>query len=151
LLVAIQGLEGQQATTYPELDRMHDEAMALAYTSRPGDLERAAWRHGHVAILRPEDDMERFKCLRIQAELLMAAGYPEGARFHLEEAARQAENAGHAYSAAMAYIDAAILAVEAGDTREARALGVLAYELSSSPRLATAQRSEIRQRLQPAR
>ena len=75
-----------QTKSDPELDQMHDEAMAVAYSWAKGDLERATWMHGYVAHRRLGDDSRRFECLRIQAELLHATGYLEGSRLVVEEA-----------------------------------------------------------------
>ena len=151
-MLMAQGLAGQdvdrQATNYPDLDREHDRAMAF-YTSYEGGLEEAAWRHGLVAMLRPEDDARRFECLLQQAQMLHALGYDEASRLHVEAAARQAEATGDPYNAAMAYVDAAIQAQKSGDGWSARELAVKAMALVSSPSLDINQRDAVLKRLVP--
>ena len=127
---AQEAVDGQ-AKSDPELDQMHDEAMAVAYSSAKGDLERATWMHGYVAYRRQHDDVRRFECLRIQADLLHAIGYLEGARLYLEEAARHAEATSDPYDAAMTYIDAALLAQEAGESWAAQDFAYRARALVS--------------------
>ena len=95
-----QEVRNGQAKSDPELDQMHDEAMAVAYSWAKGDLERATWMHGYVAHRRLGDDSRRFECLRIQAELLHATGYLEGSKLFLEEAARHDPSEGVAYKVA---------------------------------------------------
>lgn len=128
------------------LDR---EAMAFAYTGRRSDMAKAATWHAYVVAARPADDPERFDCLRTHAELLKAIGNLDGARAHLEEAARLAESKDRIYDAAMTYIDVALLAVEAEDMWGARRFAWRARVLSGSPRLTEAQQQEILQRLDP--
>jgi len=147
--VAAQKHGDDQARSYPDLDRMHDEAMTLAYSSVEGDLEKATWRHGNVAYSRPTDDARRFECLRIQAELLHATGYIEGSKLFLEEAARQADATGDPYNAAMTYVDAALVAKEAGDRWAARVFASRARALVSSPALDIDQRASILDRVTP--
>ena len=143
LMVLVPGVGAQEAqtTSYPELDRMHEEAMTEAYSSAEGALERATWMHGSVAFQRPQDDVRRFACLRIQAELLHATGYLEGSRLIVEEAARQAEATGDPFNAAMTYVDAAVLAQEAGDSWAAWDFASRARALVSSPDLDIDQRA----------
>ena len=138
-----------QAQSDPELDQMHDEAMAVAYSWAKGDLERATWMHGYVAHRRQGDDSRRFECLRIQAELLHATGYLEASRLFLEEAARHAEDTGDPYNAAMTYVDAALLAQEAGDSWATMDLAYRARALVSSPDLDIDQRASILDRVEP--
>ena len=145
---AQEAVDGQ-AKSDPELDQMHEEAMAVAYSSAKGDLERATWMHGHVAYRRQGDDSRRFECLRIQAELLHATGYLEGSRLFLEEAARHAEDTDDPYNAAMTYVDAALLAQEAGDSWATMDLAYRARALVSSPDLDIDQRASILDRVEP--
>lgn len=147
LVLAAGELAAQATQRYPELDRSHAEAMELAYSSAPGSLERAVWSHGHVAFLRPADDVERFECLRTQAQLLKAVGYQDGARFYLELAARQAEEHGDAYGAAVTYIDAGALALEMKDASHAWEYAQRATALASTGRMDAGQRREVRDRL----
>ncbi len=147
--VAAQEQRNHQARSYPDLDRMHDEAMTWAYSSVEGDLERATWQHGNVAYSRPTDDARRFECLLIQAQLLHATGYLEGSRLFLEEAARHAEDTGDPYNAAMTYVDAALLAQEAGDSWAIMDLAYRARALVSSPDLDIDQRASILDRVEP--
>jgi hypothetical protein len=146
-LLSARHVAAQQTVAYPELDRIHEEAMALAYASAPGSLERAAWSHGHVAYLRPVDDVHRFECLRTQAQLLQAIGETDGARFYLEEAAIQAREIGDDFNAAMTYIDAAILELDAGHDWEAWDLGRQARSIASDGKMEQAQRRAILDRL----
>lgn len=153
-MVLAPGVAGQEAgngpaKSDPELDQLHDEAMAVAYSSAKGDLERATWMHGFVAYRRQHDDVRRFECLRIQADLLHAIGYLEGARLYLEEAARHAEATSDPYDAAMTYIDAALLAQEAGDRWATMDLGYRARALVSSPGLDINHRASILDRVEP--
>ena len=138
-----------QVKSDPELDQLHDEAMTVAYSSAEGDLERATWMHGYVAHRRQGDDSRRFECLRIQAELLNAIGYLEGSRLFLEEAARHAEDKRDPYNAAMTYVDAALLAQEAGDSWAIMDLAYRARALVSSPDLDIDHRASILDRVEP--
>ena len=147
--VAAQDGADPQAKSYPELDRMHEEAMEVAYSSAEGGLESATWMHGYVAHSRPRDDVRRFQCLRTQAELLYGSGYIEASRLFLNEAGRQAEAIGDPYNAAMTYIDAALLAQEAGDRWAARNLADRARSLVSSPEVGVDQRASILDRMDP--
>lgn len=146
-VLTAQGLAAQETVRDPELDRLHDEAMALAYGSAPGGLERAAWAHAPIAYQRGPDDAQRFECLRTQAELFGALGYIDGASLYLEEAARQAERTGDTYGAAMTWIDAALLAWDAGNEWKAWTLAVRARELASSSDLDREQRARVLDRL----
>lgn len=148
-LIAAQGLSAQELVSYPALDRLHDEAMAPAYTAAPGNLERAAWGHASVAFQRAQDDVKRFDCLRTQAELFEALGYVDGARIYLEEAARQAEATGDPFTAAMTWVDAAILAQRTGKRWVAQDLAAKARALVSNPALDLDQRATILDRLEP--
>lgn len=141
-------LRAQELVRDAHLDRLHDEAMASAYTSLPGGIEKAAWAHAAVAFQRGENDVRRVECLRTQAELFEALGYLDGARVYLEEAAHQAMENGDPFAAAMTYIDAALVAKEAGRTREAVDLGRQARDLVASPSLDITQRAAILDRLE---
>lgn len=151
-MLMAQGAAGQevdhQANSYPDLDRQHDSAMAH-YASNDGGLEETAWRHGHVAMLRSEDDTRRFECLLQQAQILHALGHDDVSQLYLEAAAQQAEATGNPYGAAMTYVEAAILAQERAAHRSARELAVKARTLVSSPSLDINQRAEILKRLDP--
>ena len=149
VIASAEALSAQELVRNQGLDRMHDDAMAPAFAGVPGGIERAAWRHAHVAYTRGEDDVRRFECLRTQAELFEAIGEVDGARFYLVQAARQAETQGAPYDAAMTYIDAAILAQHMGDALEARELAAQARAQFDSPVLDVAQRAEILERLEP--
>lgn len=129
------------------LDREHDEAIATAYGGAPGAIERAVILHGQVVHSRALHDARRFECLKSHANLLYYYGRLEGARLYMEAAAEQAAWAGKPYDAAMAYIDAAILAKKAGDITAARNLADIVVRLSGSPRLEGDERTEILDRL----
>jgi hypothetical protein len=148
-ILAAQGISAQEAIHNPVLDRMHDEAMAPAYTSAPGSIERAAWGHAPIAFQRGENDVRRFECLRVQAELFGALGYADGARLYLVEAAQHAEATDDPFNAAMTYVDAAILAKDSGASWEAVELAAKARALVSNQELDLNQRAEILDRLQP--
>ena len=118
---------------YPLLDRMHEEALAVvtdASTAFPDDLRRAAKEHATVAGLRAEDDVRRFDCLADQSALLYATGDLRGARRFMLMAAEHARATGDVVRAATAFIDAALLAKEAGD-------GAAALDLARQGRLLT--------------
>lgn len=146
-LVAADGLSGQQGVRYAELDHDHHQAMELAYAGGEANLRRAAWSHGHVAYLRPADDVERFECLRTQAQLLKSIGEVEGARYYLELAARQAEEIGDDYGAAMTYIDAGLLALEIDDASRAWQNAQSATVLATGGKMSAEQRREVQNRL----
>lgn len=129
------------------LDREHDEAIAMAYGGAPGAIEKAVLLHGQVVHSRALHDARRFECLKSHANLLYYYGRLEGARLYMEAAAEQAAMAGNDYKAAMAYIDAAILAKKAGDLAAARNLADIVVHLSTSPRLEGDERTEILDRL----
>ena len=151
-ILMAQGLAAQDVnqlvTSYPDLDRQHDAAMAH-YTSVDGGLEEAAWRHGRVAMLRSLNDTRRFECLLQQAQMLDALGHSEASRLYLEEAGQQAETMGDTYGAAMTFVEAAIVAQETGDGLAARGLARRARALVSSPNLDINQRAAILKRLDP--
>ena len=119
----------------PVLDRMHDEifeSLAISSHEFPAKLQEAATKHGHVADLRESDDARTFSCLRSQAALLAGIGDLAGAREYMVKAADHARARGFVVEAAMAYIDAAILAKHAKDFEAAnelanRALGLSAF------------------------
>ena len=151
-MLMAQGVAGQdvdqQATSYPDLDRQHDSAMAH-YNSFGAGLEEATWRHGRVAMLREENDARRFECLLQQAQMLHGLGHDDVSLLYLEAAGQQAEATGDPYNAAMTYVDAAILAQESGDGWSARELAVKARALISSRSLDINQRAAILKRLYP--
>lgn len=129
------------------LDRQHDEAVAMAYGGAPGGIEKAVLLHGLVVHDRTVHDARRFECLKSHANLLYFYGRLEGARLYMVAAAEQAAITGRDYDAAMAYIDAAILAKEAGDVAAARNLADIVGHLSTSARLTGDERAEILNRL----
>lgn len=129
------------------LDRKHDEAIAMAYGGAPGGLEKAVLLHGQVVHSRAAHDDRRFDCLKSHANLLYYYGRLEGARLYMEAAAEQAAMTGNDYDAAMAYIDAALLAKKAGDIAAVRYLADIVVRLSMSPRLRGVERTEILDRL----
>ena len=141
LLVWPAGLRAQVSD--PILDRMHDDAIALAYGGGPDAIEQAVLMHGQVVHQRTAQDDRRFECLKSHANLLYYHGRLEGALLYMEAAAEQAALEGHDFDAAMTYIDAALLAREAGDLRAVSKLAEHAGALSTSPRLDVAQRTEI--------
>ncbi len=136
-----------QQLSDPVLDREHDEAVAVAYGGTPGAIEQAVFRHGQVVHQRMRHDERRFECLKSHANLLYYYGRLNGARLYMEAAAEQAVAEGQDYDAAMTYIDAAILAKEAGDVRAVQDLANRAMQLGSSPRVPSDQRSEILARI----
>lgn len=131
----------------PVLDHQHDAAVAVAYAGTPGALEEAILRHGMVVHQRMHHDERRFECLKSHANLMYYSGRLDGARDYMVAAAEQAAWEGHDYDAAMTYIDAAILAREAGDVGAAVRLAAEASALGQSPRLDAAQRQRIVDRL----
>ncbi len=139
----------QQITSHLHLDREHDSAMAH-YASYGGGLEEAAWRHGRVAMLRRTNDARRFECLLQQAQMLYALGHTEVSWLYLDEAGHQAEAMGDSYGAAMTFVEAAIVAQEAGDSVSAHELAATARALVSSPNLDINHRAAILKRLDPA-
>ena len=155
-LVQVSGAAGQdpaflQSPNGWELNRMHDEALAPTYltylTTDAGVLEKAAWLHGRVADLRQEYDARRFHCLETQAHLLHAIGHLEGSQGYMVEAGEQAQATGDMFSAAMTYLDAALVAQEAERGFDARDLAYRAWTLSSSPGLERKERKQILTRI----
>ena len=138
------GLLAQDAA---ELDRMHDWALAAAYEGTSADIQKATWMHSQVVQLRTADDPRRFECLRDHANLLYYIGYVDGARVYLEEAAQHAANTGDDFNAAMTFVDAAILALEAGNIKATQNLAERAALMSTSPRLDRQERATILDRI----
>lgn len=131
----------------PILDREHDAAIAVAYGGAPGAIEKAVLRHGQVVHDRTRLDARRFECLKSHANLLYYYGRLEGARVYLEAAAEQAAFEGRDYEAAITYIEAAIVAKEAGKRATVVRLASQASLLSASERLDPEQRAEILSRI----
>ncbi|MDH3271511.1 MAG: hypothetical protein OEN56_09280 [Gemmatimonadota bacterium] len=131
----------------PWLDRQHDAAIAVAHEGGPGAIEIAVLRHSQVVHERMSHDARRFECLRSHANLLYYSGELQAARLYLEAAAEQAAAQGLDYEAAMTYVDAAILAREAGDVGASLRLSDKATVLASSPRVEDRERTEIRSRI----
>lgn len=134
-------------TTDPILDREHDAAIAVAYDGAPGAIEKALLLHGQVVHDRQLLDTRRFECLKSHANLLYYYGRLEGARLYLEAAAKQAAFEGRDYEAAMTYIEAAIVAKEAGKRATVQRLAEQASALGASERLDPDQRAEILARI----
>lgn len=135
------------AQSDPVLDREHDAAIAVAYGGAPGAIEQAVLRHGQVVHDRQLLDARRFECLKSHANLLYYYGRLEGARVYLEAAAEQAAFEGRDYEAAMTYVEAAMVAKEAGRIDAVRELAHQASLLASSDRLEAAQQAEILARI----
>lgn len=132
-----------QQHSNPALDRQHEQAVAIAYGGAPGALEQAVLLHGQVVHQRTRNDAQRFDCLKSHANLLYYYGRLDGARLYMEAAAQQAAEEGRDYDAAQTYIDAALLAREAGTLGAMRDLARRAVDLSGSPRVDRGQRAEI--------
>lgn len=155
LLLVPQAVSGQataewRGDTYAALDQLHDEAMAPVLSSTTEfsqALAEAAEKHEGVAALRGSDDARTFDCLKKQAFLLHATGDLTDARRHMKRAAEHAEEMGHVYEAAMAYVDAAILARDAGNGIAAAYLASRAERLSSFGFLESQERDRIVNRI----
>jgi hypothetical protein len=127
------------------LDRQHDEAMSVAYGSEAGALDKAVIMHSQVVHQRTLRDGRRFECLKSHAILLYHAEHHDAARLYMVAAAEQAAHDGRDYDAAMAYIDAAILAKQAEDFAAVMDLAALATAHASS--LEAEQRSVVLTRI----
>jgi hypothetical protein len=136
-----------QMVSSPMLDHQHDHALAVASGGIPGGIGRALILHGQVVHRRTEDDVRRFECLRIHANLLYHQGHVAAARLYMEAAARQAIATGRDYDAAMTYIDAAILAQDEGVLDAVGDLVQRATLLSGSPRVSSSDAAVIRARI----
>lgn len=147
-----QGAHDHVAIRYGDLDQMHEEALAGAFSSHAfaADLEEAAARHQKVAMLRPANDVRRFDCMAAQGYLLHAVGDLQGSQWFLESAARHAQATGEAFNAAMTYIDAAMVAREAEDLTHAIYLVARAKRLASSSLLQPAERNLVLARIKNA-
>lgn len=154
LVLALSPAAAAQVTSLgpsdPMLDRMHDElfeSLALSSHDFPAKLEEASRRHADIADLREEDDARTYQCLRSQAALLAAVGDLAGAREYMVKAADHARGRGFVVDAAMAYIDAAILARNAKDFDAAIDLANRALALSAFSYLDDGLRASIVARL----
>lgn len=140
----------RHGTRYPLVDGMHNEALEGVTASSaafPAALKEASKRHARVVAVRQDDDVRRFECLADQSALLHAIGDLTGALDFMERAADHARDTGDVYSAAMAYVDAAIIAGEAGRKDHAERLVRQAKLLTLSPYLHGEDRTAIVERL----
>jgi len=124
------------------------EARARAWTRNRPRWGRAADLYRRAAELRSESDPEGAESLHSSGRLYFYAG-------RLEESVRTLRSSGEAFlalgdvvSAAGAFLDAAWVAVRAGQGVEARALARRARLLASSPLLDAMDRSAILQRIE---
>lgn len=116
-VVPLTAVAGQEPATYPELDRMHEEAMAVAVssTSFRADLKEAVKRHESVVDARALDDVRRFQCLSDHAALLHGIGELAESRRYMEAAAEHAQATGDVFNAAMTWLNVAIVAQQLGE------------------------------------
>jgi hypothetical protein len=136
------------ATRAEMLNSLHDQAWAFAQKGTPAAIETAIMLHGQVVHRRAADDPHRVECLRTHARLLHHYGRSDAALMYMEAAGTQAATEGRDFEAAIAFIEAAILADELGQTETVRRLTVDANRiLTNSSELDSVERVAIRSRL----
>lgn len=148
--VAAQGAAEWWGAQYPTVDQLDAEVMApVVNTSTPfrQTLREVAEQHAKVADLRRENDVERFDCLQKQAALLYYVGDLNEARKYMKRAAEHARASGHVFEAAMAYVDAALIAKSAGNATAAAFLAHQARTMSSFTFLEEGERDAILARI----
>jgi len=139
---------GEQA---PALNSFDAQVMApvIWSTSTPfrEALKEVARQHQAIANLRTANDVDRFECLQKQAAMLYYTGDLQGAQNFMKRAAEHAATMGHVYEAAMAYVDAALVANQAGNGTAALYFAAQARQLSQFGFLSSDQRQAIQGRL----
>jgi hypothetical protein len=131
-------------TSVAKADSLHAAAVEMVATSKR--WRDAAGLHRQAAALRQPDDTLGYRCLTQAAHLSFAAEDMSSAQDDMAGAAAQALARGDIEKAARAYTDAAWVARERKNARQAWQLGRQAEVLASSPLLTSAQRRSILQR-----
>lgn len=126
-------------------DRLRIEAEALP--TKLDQFSKAARLYEQSAAARTSGDTATATCLRTAAFLRYYSGDSRAGSALMEKAARNAIEFGDVAGAANAYIDAAIIAVDAQQGGRALDLGRRAELLAKSPALTDAQRDALSGRM----
>jgi tetratricopeptide (TPR) repeat protein len=126
-------------------DSLHAAAIELQ-AGREGFLQ-AANLHQAEARLRPAADPSAVDCLITAGQLFHALNMRQEAQRALEQAADRALGMGDVERAARAYLDAAVVAQQAGRRSDGQRLASRARSLENSPQLTSSGRERIAMRI----
>jgi hypothetical protein len=126
-------------------DRLRIDAEVLP--TRLDQFAKAARLYEQSAAARAPGDTATGTCLRTAAFLRYYSGDSRAGTALMEKAARNAAAFGDVALAANAYIDAAIIAVDAAQSDRALDLGRRAEQLARSPSLTDAERNALAGRM----
>jgi hypothetical protein len=150
VLIVARPAEAQltSESIHAEANRLHDQAMEPVHAIySPESLVLATRMHGQAASIRLPNDPRACEYHQFQANLHYLLGEFAEARALLELAAGVAIANGDFGQAALAYVEAATVAVEEGQRRDAARLIREAQHLTMNPAVPAADRQRIQDRI----
>jgi hypothetical protein len=120
---------------------------ALRFYGTPKKWRKAAWMHEQAAELRALSDPKAYRSWVMAAHIYYAARANGLAYEAMAKAAERAAALGDVVNAANAYVDAGLMAAEAGRGEEIPEIARRAVALSNSPMLSDEQRASIVKRI----